>query len=232
MEKLKEILDGVVGQFVIDDGDIFRGQCTRLPKYFCQQCGINWQGKTGDGKNVVDTLVNTYGGYYGESVCGYRIASAEVKGNSNGHCWVELLVDGQWTIYEQNIPNAGTTTANFGEGVVYSVSKSNTPYKYAYNIRYAGSPIIDAFVVANTPEPTPEPQPTPEPKPEPVKEEFKESDIVVPTRLVDYNGTPLKQYDDTYVITQLIGDRAVLSANRNGKLIVWAAMNTNDIKKA
>ena len=170
MEKLKAILDGVVGQFVIDDGDIFRGQCTRLPKYFCQQCGINWQGKTGDGKNVIDTLVNTYGGYYGESAYGYRIASAEVKGNSNGHCWVELLVDGQWTIYEQNIPNAGTTTADFGEGVVYSVSKSNTPYKYAYNIRYAGSPIIDAFVMANTPEPTPEPQPEPEPTPEPTPE--------------------------------------------------------------
>lgn len=80
------------------------------------------------------------------------------------------------------------------------------------------------------PVPEPEPEPTPEPMPEPV--EFKEGDIVVPIRLVDYNGTPLVQYDDNYVITQINGDRAVLSANRNGKLIVWAAMNTNDIKKA
>ena len=74
----------------------------------------------------------------------------------------------------------------------------------------------------------PAPEPTPEPTPEP---EFKEGDIVVPTKLVDYNGTPLVQYDPSYVITQLIGDRAVLSANRDGNLITWAAMNTNSIKK-
>ena len=72
----------------------------------------------------------------------------------------------------------------------------------------------------------------PEPAPEPVDEGFKVGDIVVPTRLVDYNGTPLKQYDDTYTITQINGDRAVLSAPRGGKMVVWAAMNTNDIRKA
>ena len=76
----------------------------------------------------------------------------------------------------------------------------------------------------------PDPVPVPEATPEPVG--FKEGDIVVPTRLVDYNGTPLVQYDNNYVITQINGDRAVLSANRNGKLIVWAAMNTKDIKRA
>lgn len=75
-----------------------------------------------------------------------------------------------------------------------------------------------------------EPKPTPTPAPEPAG--FKEGDIVVPTRLVDYNGTPLVQYDKTYVITQLRGDRAVLSADRNGKMVVWAAMNTKDIRKA
>ena len=75
--------------------------------------------------------------------------------------------------------------------------------------------------------PAPEPEPTPEPTPE-----FKEGDIVVPTKLISYDGTPLVQYDETYVITQIIGDRAVLAANRDGNLITWAAMNTNDIRKA
>lgn len=75
-----------------------------------------------------------------------------------------------------------------------------------------------------------EPAPAPAPAPQPAG--FAEGDIVVPTRLVDYNGTPLKQYDKTYTITQLRGDRAVLSANRGGKMVVWAAMNTKDIKKA
>lgn len=75
----------------------------------------------------------------------------------------------------------------------------------------------------------PAPEPTPEPAPEP---EFKVGDVVVPTKLVDYTGTPLVQYDPTYTITQINGDRAVLSANRNGQMIVWAAMNTANIRKA
>lgn len=70
----------------------------------------------------------------------------------------------------------------------------------------------------------PKPAPAPEPKPD---DGFKVGDIVVPTRLVDYNGTPLVQYDDTYTITQLSGDRAVLSARG----VIWAAMNTKDIRK-
>lgn len=71
-------------------------------------------------------------------------------------------------------------------------------------------------------------QPDPVPAPEPVEEGFKVGDIVVPTRLVDYDGTPLVQYDDTYTITQINGDRAVLSA-RGG---IWAAMRVEDIRKA
>lgn len=72
---------------------------------------------------------------------------------------------------------------------------------------------------------------------EPVKPEvkpvadFKKGDKVVPTRLVNYSGTKLRQYDKEYIITQIKGDRAVLSAPRHGKLITWAAMNTKDIKK-
>ena len=73
--------------------------------------------------------------------------------------------------------------------------------------------------------------PKPEPKPEPKPAKFKVGDIVVPTAWVDYNGVPLIQYDPDYVITQISGDRAVLSANRDGDLIVWAAMRTSDIRK-
>lgn len=69
------------------------------------------------------------------------------------------------------------------------------------------------------------PAPAPAPKP---AEGFKVGDVVVPTRLVDYNGTPLVQYDDTYTISEINGDRAVLMARG----AVWAAMNTKDIRKA
>ena len=67
---------------------------------------------------------------------------------------------------------------------------------------------------------------------EPKKESFKTGDVVVPIKLVDYNGRNLVQYDKNYVITELNGDRAVLAANRSGKLYTWAALNTNNIKKA
>lgn len=85
---------------------------------------------------------------------------------------------------------------------------------------------------APEPTPAPAPEPTPEPTPEPVDDGFKVGDIVVPTKLVDYNGTPLVQYDDTYTITEINGDRAVLCAPRNGEMVVWAAMNTANIRKA
>lgn len=60
---------------------------------------------------------------------------------------------------------------------------------------------------------------------------FKIGDKVIPIKLVDYNGKHVVQYDPYYYITDLKGDRAILSANRNGKYYVWAAFNTNNIKK-
>lgn len=67
---------------------------------------------------------------------------------------------------------------------------------------------------------------------EPVKASFKKGDVVIPTRLTDYYSKPLRQYDKKYVITQIKGKRAVLAAKRDGKLYVWAVMNTDNIKKA
>ncbi len=63
--------------------------------------------------------------------------------------------------------------------------------------------------------------------PAPAPAGFKVGDKVVPTKLVDYNGHPLVQYDKQYTITELSGDRAVLSARG----AVWAAMNTANIRK-
>ena len=58
--------------------------------------------------------------------------------------------------------------------------------------------------------------------------QFKVGDLVVPTKRVDYYGNPLIQYDPAYTITELKGDRAVLSARG----AVWAAMNTANLRKA
>ena len=60
---------------------------------------------------------------------------------------------------------------------------------------------------------------------------FKVGDKVVPITLVNYNGTRLIQYDPYYYITEISGNRAVLSANRNSKYYGWAGLNKNNIKK-
>lgn len=69
----------------------------------------------------------------------------------------------------------------------------------------------------------------------PKKEEpkFEIGDKVKPLKLINYNGTPLVQYDETYIIMEINGDRVVLGAPRGpkGVLEIWAAMNINDIEK-
>lgn len=294
MDALKAILDGVLGQFVCEDGGVYKGQCPQLPKYMARACGLNWTGATGDGRNCVDRVVQL-GGYYGESSRGYRICSS--NDGQYGHTWVEIKRNGRWVVYEQNVKRAGTKTADFGCGTVYSVSTTNQRGAWRDNARYAAHPVIDAFIDAHpapvppAPTPTdikvgdtvtpttwvdyngtplrktrdfyfvselngnravlradsmtgavyaavntanlkkvnaPAPAPVPAPKPAPAPEPFKVGDTVVPTKLVDYNGTPLVQYDPSYTITQINGDRAVLSARG----VVWAAMNTANIRKA
>lgn len=80
------------------------------------------------------------------------------------------------------------------------------------------------------PAPAPAPQPTPTPAPKP-SSKFKVGDKVVPIKLVDYNGNAVYQFDPYYTITALDGDRAVLSADRKGQAVVWAAMNTKNLAK-
>lgn len=59
-----------------------------------------------------------------------------------------------------------------------------------------------------------------------VPNNFKVGDKVVPTKLVDYNGTKVVQYDEYYTISELVGNRAVLKARGQ----VWCAINTDNIK--
>lgn len=101
-------------------------------------------------------------------------------------------------------------------------------YKYGYNyykVKVLSNEVVGYMAssyLTKTTTPTPEP---------PVEETIKEGDWVVPVELVDYNGTHLVQYDDKYLVTELVGDRAVCSAPRNGQYVVWAAMNINNLRK-
>lgn len=71
-------------------------------------------------------------------------------------------------------------------------------------------------------------KPAKKPAPAPSKLDIGVGSEVVPTRLVDYNGTPVRQYDPSYTVVQLTGNRAVLSARG----VLWCAMNVKDLKLA
>lgn len=95
----------------------------------------------------------------------------------------------------------------WGNGEDRKIALKNAGYDYD---------AIQAIVNAKMPPKTP---------PEPVKTTFKIGDTVIPKKPVDYTGKSLIQYDNTYVITSLTGDRAVLSARGS----IWAAVNTNNL---
>lgn len=157
MEYFINFLNTKLGKFVCDDAGKYRGQCPQFIRDVMIDCGVEWKGKTGNGNQVIDTLVRDYGGYYGESKYGYRFASADNKYSKDGHCWLEVLENGKWVRYEQNVKeNVGAIPANFGAGTVYCVTKTDKPVpSYYYNIRYAGSPSVDLVIEVNTKKPTP-----------------------------------------------------------------------------
>ena len=108
----------------------------------------------------------------------------------------------------------------------YETFNSISGLEKAFGCKYVGwSEYFSDKLIAEYHE---EPKPI---EPEPTEEGIKVGDIVVPLRKVDYYGTPLIQWDDSYVVTELVGDRAVLKADRKGELVTWAALNIRDINK-
>ena len=72
---------------------------------------------------------------------------------------------------------------------------------------------------------------TPKPSTPKPTTSFAVGDKVVPTKKVDYDGRKLWQWDKSYIITSINGNRAALKAKRGKKLVTWAAMNVKNIKK-
>jgi len=62
-------------------------------------------------------------------------------------------------------------------------------------------------------------------------EGFKVGDYVVPTKLVDYKGTHLIQYDEKYQIIQKDSRGNVLGAVRGDQRPIWAVLPDENIKK-
>lgn len=69
------------------------------------------------------------------------------------------------------------------------------------------------------------------PNPDPEPTDFKIGDYVVPTKLFDYAGTPLVQYDDLYQIIDKDERGNVLGAVRGDERPVWAVLPNSNIMK-
>ena len=138
--------------------------------------------------------------------------------------WAYKHPDGRLEIHDSEVHSGHRAPYNSLAELLAWFGNYN-PHFIGYTMGIDGIHIIEEFADP-VPEPTPEPTPAPAPEPQPTPDRpFKVGDIVVPLRLVDYDGTPLKQWDDDYTITEVIGDRAVLEARGQ----VWAAMNVKDI---
>lgn len=185
------------------------GQCSRYSYYLATGVELNYAGHPDygpcNGRDMVNYLID----HCGYKSCG-KIAGAIFASPVGEWGHTGMVIDP-----DNNIVNDSNYTP-----LTVSTHYLNLE---AMNATYCCPPSMV---------PKPEPTPAPEPKPEPVKETFKVGDVVVPTKLVDYDGTRLIQWDPYYTISEISGNRAVLTAPRNGKPVVWAAMNTANITHA
>lgn len=195
---------------------------------------------------VQDTIFDPAGCYNRECVsyCAWKVYELTGKwlakyGSMNAKYWVQRLAENGYTTV-LSAPREGgfyvgvTEAGTYGHVVWYETGKIITEYNYASRGCFSVREInLSAYkwVEIKAPNTALEIGKEVADKPkedEPKKTSFKVGDKVVPLTKVDYDGRKLKQYDDSYTITQISGNRAVLSARGQ----VWAAMNTDNIKKA
>lgn len=126
------------------------------------------------------------------------------------------------TLYTtSNGGKAGATVKDKHTTITRAIAGKPYPYNTTGDLGW----VAESSVSLDTPTPTPTPEP---PKP---SEGFKVGDYVVPTKLVDYKGTHLIQYDDKYQIIQKDGRGNVLGAVRGSQRPIWAVLPDENIKK-
>lgn len=115
--------------------------------------------------------------------------------------------------------NAATASGSTGDRVTVITRKnpgSVHPYNTTGDLGWMNESSIRKYT-----EPTPQPS-----------AEIKVGSIVVPTKLVDYKGTPLRQWDDKYEVLQIDSRGAVLGAVRGNQRPIWAVLPLNNIRLA
>ena len=120
------------------------------------------------------------------------------------------------TLYStSNGGKAGATVKDKHTTITRVVAGKPYPYNTTGDLGW----VAESSVSIDTPEP---------PKP---SEGFKVGDYVVPTKLVDYKGTHLIQYDEKYQIIQKDSRGNVLGAVRGTQRPIWAVLPDENIKK-
>lgn len=124
------------------------------------------------------------------------------------------------TLYTtSNGGKAGVTVKDKHTTITRAVSGKPYPYNTTGDLGW----VAESSVSLDSGTPTPEP-----PKP---SEGFKVGDYVVPTKLVDYKGTHLVQYDEKYQIIQKDSRGNMLGAVRGTQRPIWAVLPDENIKK-
>ena len=182
-------------------GGSLEGQCVSLIQQYIAQCLEQPAKARGNAKDWIKTYVNEgLGSVVTTPQKGDILVFPKegvIKGVAYGHIAVYVEPN---KLYDQN--NTRHDNGKAGYGQIFSNE---------YAILRPNAELVEDIKE--------------EPVEPPKVEEFKVGDKVIPTRLVDYNGTHLKQYDKTYTISEIKGDRVVLMARGQ----VWAAMNIKDI---
>ena len=120
------------------------------------------------------------------------------------------------------------TTSNGGKAGATVKDKHTTITRAIAGKPYPYNTTGDLGWVAESSVSLDKPAPSPEPKP---SEGFKVGDYVVPTKLVDYKGTHLIQYDEKYQIIQKDSRGNMLGAVRGTQRPIWAILPDENIKK-
>lgn len=146
------------------------------------------------------------------------------------------MVDGDWAIYDNCEFAPYSHVAMFrldnGDNTGIFLQQNDTRHNPVTSTAQDTNPYAGIMGALRLKAWHEEPKKQEKPKEEPKKDDsFKVGDKVKVKELIDYNGTGLISYDDYYIITELVGDRAVLSADRDGELIVWSAVNINNLIK-
>lgn len=128
----------------------------------------------------------------------------------------KVVINGQ-LFGTSNGGNPGKSVSNKHTEITRAVAGKPYPYNTTGDLGWVAE---SSVTLESTPTPTPKPS-----------EGFKVGDYVVPTKLVDYKGTKLIQYDAKYQIIQIDKRGNVLGAVRGTQRPIWAVLPDANIKK-